>query len=306
MEAAHGVLDEDRLQFQLARDEFDRRRTVDSQLSAREGEGPTTEFRRQLKDTENRLSRATASLEEKTLLALGLQEELAIMKNDITNLKKDLSRQRKRTITEGERLGSQLKTVQATCDKHAEELAAERKKNNALQTMLQRETARGQGVSSTHTSVRAVSASTTAMSRRHRNVEDVVRQNEALLLDLAAHVAENKRLRQDNAHLLEHAKGADEGRALLLAQVTTSNASRIELQRRLDKVQGEVKVLQQQLRSQAESLARRNRDSRQKEEDRRWASVTTSTSTVAIPVRARMRIPARSASKHRSVRVEAW
>lgn len=158
-------------------------------------------------------------------------------------------------------------------------LASETRKQRVLQYALQKElSSRGGGASPVSTPTRAWDRAQSAPSHgrsrpegeRNVDVAGMIRRNQELLSELGNRRTENFRLRQDNSHLLLHAKDANQGSHLLRAQVTTSVANRAELLRNLECQKEETQKWKKQLQRTAERMVQRHQLERAAEEEARW------------------------------------
>ncbi|XP_065176574.1 serologically defined colon cancer antigen 8-like [Sycon ciliatum] len=234
------------------------------------------------------------------------EEQLSILDQTNQKLKSEATRSRqevlkatkqfeKRTTEANRRLtdmAMELAKTQESARRFQELLAAERRKQHGLQRALEDELQKSghqrtsgltedQGVALASAQQAYIQTLSDALGKQtqtsgtsHIRVEDVVRRNESLLLEVAKLKADVKRLQGENTTMLQQTKLANADAKHMRMYVSTCMADRTELQKRLEKADREHRRLENSLTHQASDWVRSKRAGKQTEQHRKWDHLT--------------------------------
>ena len=205
-------------------------------------------------------------------------------------------------------LRKELEVSQGAYEKVQEQLTGEKRRQRVLQLALKKGL-QGSRTTTPH-SHRSFLPDTEGRVRRphtsvvgaNREVVEIWRQNEVMLLDLASAKGEIERLKRENAHLLKVAKDAQQDMGLLRAQISTNVHDRAVLARKLEKKRDELKRHEKSATRMVGRWIQRKHKAKAAAEEARWAQIEMISQ---VQARRRDHMPSRP-KQHRNIMVSTW
>lgn len=290
-------------------------------------DGEAESLRRKLRDQtlknvhlESNLLRTEVSLHQREEDIRGLEERNLRLENEVKQLRmasskaiKQFERRTKEANMKLSEMNSELSKAQEHAKRFQDLLANERRKQKALQHTIEvglhhQSKTKGDGLTPAAQKAYLDTLSETLQSSKPHStmrIDDVVRKQEAVLVENANLKADIRKLRIENTDLLRRVRFADSNAHYMRNQVLTNLHDRAELMRKLDKTEQKYKDLELSITQQTKDWVSQKRDEKFEERNLQLQHIKP-IHTLGASERTWNTGPSKTQTLSRSIQVTKW